>query len=89
MSAHVPLASPITWDTRNITGTTPNTCGTAWDMCWDMVGEQLDIMEIMCSLIFLRISWDATWPMGHGWDSVCGRVERHERDGRSAVEARA
>ena len=52
-------------------------------------GEQLDIMEIMCSLIFLRISWDATWPMGHGWDSVCGRVERHERDGRGAVEARA
>jgi hypothetical protein len=89
MSAHVPLASPITWDTRNITGTTPNTCGTAWDMSRDMVGEQLDIKEIMFLLFFPRISWDAMWPMGHWWDSVCGRVDCHECNGRGAVEARA
>ena len=58
-------------------------------MSVEMLVEQLTIMDIMCSLFFPRISWDATWHMGHWWNSVCGRVERHERDGRSAVEVRA
>ena len=53
---------------QNITGTTPNTCGMAWDMSVEMLVEQLTIMDIMCSLFFPRISWDAGTPRGT-WDT--------------------